>query len=208
MQEDGSERGKTTADYYKLNTRAIEDLASADKTNSPEVSAKELKKFGAKSHLKLSQWLKAVLIKAWLNGVVCYFFLWGLGGYIASSLDLWLVTAAALGFVTDIVTNNVLRLSARDESAAERWMMFGQKKKFITLPLNVVYAILIMALTVMTYGGINRIINLGVEPILFGIITLLWDLLLIQCKLLFKTILADARAKAKTAAGGKHESDV
>ena len=97
--QDGAERGKSTADYYKLNTRAIEDLASADKSNSPEVSAKELKQYGAKQHLKLSQWLKAILIKAWFNGVVCYFFLWGLGGYIADSLDLWLITAVALGWL-------------------------------------------------------------------------------------------------------------
>ena len=87
-------------------------------------------------------------------------------------------------------------------------MMFGQKKKFITLPLNVGYSILLMALTVMTYGALNRVIRLGVEPILFGIVTLGWDLMLIQFKLLFKTILADARAKTAAGRSGKHESDV
>ena len=207
-EQDAPERGKTTADYYKLNTQAIEDLASANSANSPEVSAKELKQYGARRHLKLSQWAKAVLIKAWFNGVICYFFLWGLGGYISDSLDLWLVTAIALGFVTDIVTNSLLRLTEKEEGAAQRWMMFGQKKKFITLPLNVGYSILLMALTVMTYGALNRVIRLGVEPILFGIVTLGWDLMLIQFKLLFKTILADARAKTAAGRSGKHESDV
>lgn len=206
--QDDSEHGKSTADYYKLNTKAIEDLASADRANSPEVSSRELRQYGAKRHLKLSQWLKAVLIKAWMNGAVCYFFLWGLVGYFKDSLDLWLVTAIALGFVTDLVTNNILRLSEKDEGAASRWMMFGKKRKFVTLPLNVLYAILLMALTVMTYAAMNRIAHLGVEPILFGIVTLLWDLLLIQFKHLFITILADARAKTEAGGRGKHESDV
>ena len=193
--EDTAEKGKSTADYYKLNTRAIEDLVSADSTNSPEVSAKELKQYGARKHLKLSQWLEALLIKSWFNGVVCYFFLWGLGSYIADSLDLLLVTAIALGFVTDIVTNNVLRLIEKDDGANTRWIMFPQRKKFVTLPLNVIYAILLMALIVMTYSLINRAVSIGVEPVLFGLITLMWDLALIATKHLFKTILADAREK-------------
>ena len=190
--EKNTEKGKSTADYYKLNTKAIEELVSANKENSPAVSPKELKRYGAKKHLTLSQWLKALLIKIWLSGAVCYFFLWGLGSYIRSSLDLWLVTAAALGFVTDLVTNNILRLAEKDEGASVRYMMLPQKKKFYTLPLNVLYACVLMALDITTYA----LLRLDVEPVLFGVITTLWDLALIEAKHLIKRIVADAREKA------------
>ena len=188
----GAEQHRTTADYYKLNIRAIDDLVSANRENSPRVSAQERRRYGAKKHLTLSQWLKAVLIKAWMNGIVCYFFLWGLGTYIQNSLDLWLVTAVALGFVTDLITNSLLRLAEKDEGAGARYMMFSRPKKFVTLPLNVVYAIVLTALDMTVYA----LTGLGVEPIFFGIVTTLWDLLLIQAKHGFRRILSDARAKA------------
>ena len=193
------EPAKTTADYYKLNTKAIDDLINADKSNSPEVSKEELKKYGGKQRRSVSQWLKAVFIKFWFAGVICYFFLWGLGTYIQTSLDLWLVTAVALGFVTDLMTNPILRFVERNEGDNARWMMFPQKKKFITLPLNVIYSCALMALCVFTYSLINRAVYVGVEPLGFGLVITAWDIILIKCKHLMRKIVSDAMAQA----GGK-----
>ena len=188
------EAGKTTADYYKLNTKAIDDLVNASTENAPEVSNQELRKFGAKTHLTVSNWLKAILIKAWFAGVVCYFFLWGIGSYGINGIDLWLITAVALGFITDIVTNNILRFIEKEPGDNARYMMFAQKRIFITLPLNILYACLLMTMDITTYALINRFYPLGVGPILFGIVTALWDMLFIQCKRLLKRIIADAKA--------------
>ena len=60
------------SDYYKLNTRAVEDLVTANKENSPEVPEEELKKYRSKSGIHLPTWLKAVLLKAWFAGTVCF----------------------------------------------------------------------------------------------------------------------------------------
>ena len=188
------EKEKSAADYYRLNTKAIDDLVTASRENAPLVSDEERKRYGAKKHLTVSQWLKALLIKVWMNGIVCYFVLWGLGAYIQNSLDLWLVTAIALGFVTDLITNRLLRLVEKEEGANARYMMFPRPRKFVTLPLNVLYAIFLMALTVTVYA----LTGLGVEPILFGIVTTLIDLGLVGAKHLFRRILSDARAKAGT----------
>ena len=193
---EGREPIRSTAEYYKLNTKAIDDLVSADKGNSPEVSREELKKYGARRKFTLSQWLKAILIKFWFAGVICYFFIWGLGTYVANSLDLWLITAVALGFMTDLATNPILRLTEKNEGDSAAWMMFTKKKKFITLPLNVIYSCALMALCVYTYSLINHVVGVGVEPLLFGVVITAWDLILIQCKHLFQRILADAKAQA------------
>jgi hypothetical protein len=39
------EDSRTTADYYKLHTRAADDLANADESNSPVYSEEELRKY-------------------------------------------------------------------------------------------------------------------------------------------------------------------
>ena len=42
------EDAKAAAEYYKLHKQAVEDLAGADESNSPEVSEEELKKLDPK----------------------------------------------------------------------------------------------------------------------------------------------------------------
>ena len=82
--------------------------------------------------------------------------------------------------------------------------MFG-KKGFASLPLNILYGFVLLALVVMTYNTINSIIAastgkpenvaLGVEPILFGLFVLGWDLLLLQVKKGLRRITEDAKRK-------------
>ncbi|MBQ6255683.1 MAG: hypothetical protein IJJ60_03755, partial [Clostridia bacterium] len=66
------EKPKSTADYYKLKTQAVEDLVSANAENSPPVSQKELRKYHAQKKLTMADWVKAVLLKIWFAGIVCY----------------------------------------------------------------------------------------------------------------------------------------
>ena len=71
------EPDRSAADYYRLNLKAVDDLVSADESNSPKVSEKELRKYRSGPKVKLSDTLKALLIKFWFNGATCFFFLWG-----------------------------------------------------------------------------------------------------------------------------------
>ncbi len=206
-QEMGKEPEKTAAEYYQLKTKAVDDLVNATEENAPPVSKQELRKYRSPAAgIKMADWVKAVLIKAWMAGIVCYFFIWGIGMYVADQLDLLAVTAAALGFVTDIVTNNIFRFIAKPENANDRWMMFPPKK-FLSLPLNVLYAFVLMFCVTQTYNAVNTVIAalahgsevtpLGVGPILFGLFTMGWDMLFIGMKRLFKRILADAKNSAR-----------
>ena len=200
------ETPKSAADYYKLNLKAVDDLVTADKDNSPKVSEAELRKYRSGPKIRLSDTLKALLIKFWFNGATCFFFLWGLGTYLHSWLDQMVVLALALGAVTDLLTNNVFRFYAKTPGGNDRWMMFPQKA-FYTLPLNLLYAGLLLFLVMTTYNVVNAAIigvtgakdtlPLGVGPILFGVFTTAWDTLLIKIKHTARSVLSDARRATK-----------
>ena len=200
------ESRKSAADYYKLNLKAVDDLVTADASNSPKVSEAELRKYRSGPKLKLSDAVKALLIKAWFAGATCFFFLWGLGTMLNHWLDQLVVLGLALGAVTDLLTNNLYRFYAKTPGANDRWMMFPQKA-FYTLPLNIVYAYVLLFLVVTTYNVVNAAIlgmglaqggtPLGVGPVLFGVFTAAWDTLLIQIKRTAQNVLADARRSVK-----------
>jgi hypothetical protein len=197
------EKEKSTADYYRLKTQAVDDLVNANAENSPPVSQKELRKYHAQKKLTLADWLKAVLLKAWFAGIVCYFILWGLGPYLLNQWDMLLVAGVALGFVTDLVTNNVIRFIAKPAGANDRFLMFP-KRAFWTLPLNLIYALVILLLVVMTYNALNILLAgpdgqtaLGVEPILFGIFAMGWDMLFLGFKRMAKNMVSDAKKSVR-----------
>lgn len=189
--------------YYQLKTQAIEDLVSANAENSPPVDAAELRKYHAGPKVRMSDWVKAILIKIWMNGMICYFFIWGISTIAINPWDHLLVIGVAMGLATNLITNNIYRFIAKTPGAYDRWMMFPRKKLYF-LPLDAVYAVLLAWCTIMTYNAINLLAAggtegagpwLGVEPILFGIFTTLWDLLFLGCKRLFLRIFRDAERK-------------
>ena len=205
------ERAESAASYYELKTQAVEDLASANEENSPPVSREEIRKYTSRGRLKLADWVKLLAIKWWFAAAVCFFFLWGLGTYVPSILDLLVITGIALGFVTDILTNNVLRFVAPTKGANDRWMMYP-KKGYISLPLNLVHAGVVLFLVYTAYNALNALIislgglestavPLGVEPILFGLLYLGFDMLLITLKHVAQNMLKDAEKKAGSAGG-------
>ncbi|MDE6731820.1 MAG: hypothetical protein K2J77_02955 [Oscillospiraceae bacterium] len=175
--------------YYGLKTDAVDRLINAK--NAPPVSDKELEKYTHKRKLRIPQWLKVVLIKLWFAGAVCYFVMWGLGLMI-SGLDLIAVLAVALGIVTDLMTNNAVRHFAPSEDAGAKWLMFP-KKKFWTFFANIGYAIVLLFFVIQSYTIINTILTgtapdkattiaVGVEPILFGLLIMGFDVLFVTIK--------------------------
>ena len=193
------------ADYYRLHTKAVDDLVNADESNSPEVSPEELRRYRSGPKLKIADWVKLLFIKAWFPGCVCFFFIWGLGGMLGDQLDLLVVTGIALGVVTELLTNNVLRFLEKKPGANSRYMMFP-KKGYITFPLNILYAFVVLFLVYTLYNVINLVIiritgvtdtvPLGVEPILFGLFYLGFDMMLIQGKHLILDIVRGARNRS------------
>lgn len=177
------------ASFYDLKLDAVDRLVNAK--NAPPVSDKELEKYTGKRKRKFPQWLKVVLIKLWFAGAVCYFVMWGLGTMI-TGLDLIVVLALALGVVTDLMTNNALRHFVPFQGANDKWIMFP-KKKFWTFFANIVYAVVLLFFVIQTYTVINTILTgtppdeatsiaIGVEPILFGLLIMGYDVLFVTIK--------------------------
>ena len=197
-------KGEKGEDLYRIKAEAVEDLVNANKENTPSYSEEELKKYRSKSRLNINPVFKALFIKFWFSGVVCYFFIWGLGMYIPSNLDLYVVTALGMGFVKDILENNLYRFVANPEGSNDRWMMFP-KKSYMSLVFNVLYAILVTGCVYFTYQGINFVgtsgnndrVVFGVEPIFFGIFYMGFELLFLWMKHMAVRIIADAKKKVE-----------
>lgn len=190
------------SDYYKLNTKSVDDLVTANKENSPEVPESELKKYRSKSNIPLPEWLKAVLLKLWFAGAVCFFIYWGLGIYIPNPLDMLLVFGMVLGLITDLMVNNIFRFYAVTEHANDRWMMLP-KKNYPSFFGNLLYAYFLLFCVYMLYQIINGIlvrftgaadtVPLGVEPILFGVFYMGFDMLFLGMKHTILKIISDAK---------------
>ena len=202
---------KSTASYYKLKTDAVDRLVNAE--DAPAVPDEEIKKYTSKAKGKfhIPAWLKIVLVKFWFAGAICYFFLWGLGLYL-QGLDLMFALAVGLGVANDLMVNKLLRNFAPVEGDYDKWMMVTVRK-FWSIFINVLYSGLVLFCVIQTYYSINMMLGvnanagaeeaermLGVEPILFGLFYMGFDLLLIKIKNTFIKIFRDAGANIP---GGK-----
>ncbi len=200
------EPDRSAAEYYRLNTKAVDDLVTADVSNSPKVSRKELDKYRSGPKIHLSDWVKVILVKWWFAGAVCFFFLWGLGTVVPNRENQLIITGLGLGFVTDLLVNKIFRYYEKTPGGNNRWMMVT-KKGFISLPLNVIYAFVLLACIVGTYNAVNAVwlaasgqqdtIPVGVGPILFGLFATVWDLIFLGMKQMLKRIISDADRQVK-----------
>lgn len=197
---------KTAAEYYALKRDAVEDLVNAGKGDTPEYSREELEKYRSRKGIRIPNWLKMIFLKAWFYGAVCFFFLWGLGTYVTAMLDMLFVMGIAMGIVTDLLLNNMIRFFEKTEGENAPYLMFP-KKSYASFFLNILYAFVILLCVYMTYSVINYLlvgpaetaasVPLGVEPFLFGIFCMGYDMLFLGLKRLMGNVLRDARENAR-----------
>ena len=170
----------------------------------PETSYKEISKDEV-AHNNLFSFIKTYPgFMLFVLAAVCFFFIWGLSGYLGNMLDTLFVTGVAMGIVTDLLTNNAIRFFEPTPGANDRYIMVTIRG-YISFFLNILYAFVVLFFVYCIYAVINytviRITNnpdtvpLGVGPILFGAFYLAVDLLLIGCK----HTLIDIVRKAKKA---------
>ena len=123
-------------DYYNLKTDAVDRLLNAK--NAPEVSVKEINMYKGKAGKRVfPTWIKILGVKFWFGGAICYFFLWGLGLYLAN-LDLLVALAIGLGLCTDLLVNNLLKYFEPEKRIYDKWMMVTVRKWW-SIFLNIIY---------------------------------------------------------------------
>jgi hypothetical protein len=190
---------------YKINKAAVDRLVNADKKTYPKTNVDPGKKYRSKGFIdKIPDWIKALFIKFWFNGAVCFFIFWGLGMLIFG-LDMIVVMGVVLGMVNDLLVNNVFHFFAITPGSNNKWMMFP-KRKLWTFFANIVYSTIILFIVVWIYSIINIAYNaimgttnqigLGVEPVFFGLLYMAVDMLFVGMKNLFIRIVTDAKEKA------------
>lgn len=187
--------------YYGINTEAVDKLVNASEETAPEVSDEEIEKISGKKRFNIPNGIKVFFIKWWFNGAICFFFYLGLGTVISNTIDQLFVLGAAMGVLTDLLTNHMLRFVEKFERQNDRYQMITMRK-YWSLLLNIPYAYLVLICVFYLYGIINIVIQqinpdkiLAVGPIVFGILYLAVDTLFIGMKNLMIKIIEDAKAK-------------
>lgn len=191
---------------YSLKSDAVDRLVNADKKTYPKSNLDPGKKYRSNGFIdRIPSPIKALFIKFWFNGAVCFFIYWGLGMYIWDTLDMIVVLGVVMGMVTDVLVNNAFHFFAVIPGENNKWMMFP-KRKFWTFFTNIVYSIVLVYLVAWIYNVINILLNVlngaegqvyvGVEPILFGLLYVAVDMLFIGMKNLAIRIINDAKEKA------------
>lgn len=199
-EKEARDERKVPAAYYRLKTRSVSDLVDATPENSPEVSAKELRKYRKRRFMYLGDGIKFFLVKGWFAGVACWFLLIGLSTFGIANLDMMLILGLGVGLLWDLPVNIFIRLREEKPGELSRFMMFPGKGVGAGV-LNALYGIVLVYLVAQTYGALNALMGAGEEdaltvgPILFGLFTAGWDLLLLQVKKVFRRMLSDAKKK-------------
>lgn len=156
-------------------------------------------------------WIKAVFIKFWFAGAVCYFVMFGLSLYIAAD-DLFLFSGLILGLLTDFIVNPIFRMLESDDKEYNNYMMFPfPVKVYWTFLTNLIYYIAVMFTVSYMYTGLNMLINViagtpdhtiavGVEPLLYGAFCVIADMAFIGIKDLVVHLVKRAKKKKALAA--------
>ena len=199
----------TIENYYDLKLDKIDELVAALKDDAPaeqtdltynvaeitgDDSAKsrqrEFDPYKVDKFSRIPAWVKALFIKFWFAGCVCYFVMFGLR---INELDKLVVLGAVLGLVVDVLVNPLFRYMESDKKEYNAYMMFPFPfKAFWTFFTNVIYYIIIIICVNYCYFGLNELINLisgtqnelklGVEPLLFGVFAVIIDMIFIGIK--------------------------
>ncbi|MDE6597099.1 MAG: hypothetical protein K2K60_00490 [Clostridia bacterium] len=140
---------------------------------------------------RIPAWIKALFIKWWFAGMVCYFVKMGIN--ISDPLDSIVLCGAVLGLIVDVLVNPLFRYMESDRKEYNAYMMFPFPfKQFWTFFTNILYYVLVLAFVNGCYLGLNELINLikgttqqlhiGVEPLLFAVFAVAVDMAFIGIK--------------------------
>ena len=192
---------------YELKSEAVEQLVEAMNDEAPQYSQEELDRYRTKRRLQIPDWLKFLLIKAWFAGAVCFFMIWGLSGYLGDMLDLLVASGVAMGMVTDLLVNPILRFMEKYPGQNDKWMLFPKKTKLGSFFLNIAYGLVLVCCVYFVYTTVNaaiaaatgdpELLAMGVEPVLFGLLCMGFDMLFIGAKRMLRSILQDAKDKVQ-----------
>ncbi|MDR3021753.1 MAG: hypothetical protein LBU60_03660 [Clostridiales bacterium] len=119
---------------------------------------------------------KAAFIKFWFAGAIYFFFGWSIMFYGYDSLDMMVIIGVVIGVLVDLIANRILIGIDDARQKMPRYLMFCKRKLYYMF-FNILYSIF-LCLGVAGFYAIMNIkskTEIGVEPILFGVIYTILD---------------------------------
>ena len=216
----------TIEDFYDLRVDKVDELVAALKgedtsaygditMNISEIvgdgkaSNKEFNPYSTDFLSRIPAFLKALFIKWWFAGVVCFFVNMGLGVYIAAD-DVLLLDGIVLGIIVDVLVNPLFHFMETDRREYNSFMLFPFPfRQFWTFFTNIIYYALVLFIVGYCYTGVNELVNyirgtvqytyLPVEPVMFGAFSLMVDMIFIGLKDLLVYLLKKRKNKRREA---------
>ena len=130
---------------------------------------------------KIPYFIRAYVVKYWFLGVTCFFIGFGMGlvGYWYAFVG-WM----AYGAMYDLCVKNIFLLMDTSKKESINHIMCD-KKKYYSLPINVIYAIGLFYISVIVISLINQIsegFTFGNEPFSFALVALILDAMIMGIK--------------------------
>lgn len=191
----------TIEDFYDLKVDKVDELVAAlkgeDTSEYGEVSMKisdctgdgkggnkEFNPYRTDFLSKVPTFLKALFIKWWFAGVVCFFVNMGLGVYVTATADLILLDGIVLGLVVEVFVNPLFHFMETDRREYDDYMMFPFPfKAYWTFFTNVLYYVGIAVIVNFVYNFINDFMfSFAIEPLSWALITVAADMIFIGIK--------------------------
>jgi hypothetical protein len=116
-----------------------------------EEHTQEIKKYDKGFLNKVPYSIKAILIKYWFYGAVCFFSLMGFIGI--SGENAALVGGLIAGALFDIACYNILEMMDHDNNKARYYMMY-KSKKIYSIFINVVYQVAVFLIAMVIISSI------------------------------------------------------
>ena len=116
-----------------------------------EELTQEIKKYDKGFLNKVPYSIKAILIKYWFYGAVCFFSLMGFIGI--SGENAALVGGLIAGALFDIACYNILEMMDNDNNKARYYMMY-KSKKIYSVFINVVYQVAVFLIAMVIISSI------------------------------------------------------
>ncbi len=219
-----NQKETTIEDYYDLKVDKVDELVEALKSgesdNSEPISTKisdctgentpdtktrngkdrEFDPYKIDKLARIPAWVKALFIKFWFAGALCYFVMMGLGVYVTDTLDMIFLCGVILGILTDIMINPIFRMLESDKKEYNAFMMFPFPfKAYWTFITNILYYIGVITCVNYFYLFLNGVCHIyfAVEPLLFGVVTVIADMAFIGIKDLIVFLVKRAKRNKK-----------
>ena len=191
----------TIEDFYDLKVDKVDELVAAlkgeDTSEYGEVSmniseivgdgknsSKEFNPYRTDFLARVPAFIKALLLKWWFAGLVCFFVNFGLGLYISATEDLVLLDGVFLGIFVDVLVNPLFRFMESDKREYNNYMLFPfPLKAYWTFFTNILYYIGISWAVNFVYLFINELMfSFPIEPLSWALIVVAVDMIFIGIK--------------------------